>query len=275
MYQIPKLPLSQPFESKLILAKLVDAHRALAELKGISEIILNQSILISTLSLQEAKESSAIENIITTHDELYKSDNFAKNYTSQAVKEVYNYSEALQLGYKRVKEHGLLTMRHILEIQAMIEENTAGFRTVPGTTLKNESTGEVIYTPPQDAQQVKSFMENLEHFINDDTVCQNDPLIKMAIIHHQFESIHPFYDGNGRTGRIINVLYLVKKGLQDTPILYLSRYINNHKIDYYRLLQKVRDIQNAWEEWVLFMLEALIQTSYQAIQQIRGIRDLI
>jgi Fic family protein len=160
-------------------------------------IIPNQSILISTLSLQEAKDSSAIENIITTHDELYKSDVSAKQFTSYA---------ALRNGYEKVKKSGLLINNHILEIQQTLEENSAGFRKLPGTVLKNDQTGEVVYSPPQDEKQIRTLMNNLEQFINDDTLSDVDPLTKMAVIHHQFESIHPFYDGNGRTGRIINIL---------------------------------------------------------------------
>ena len=273
-YNIPMLPLSIDLETRVVLKKLAMAYKALAELKGIAGIIPNQSILIDTLSLQEAKDSSAIENIITTHDELYKSDANSKIYASAAAKEVYNYAIALRNGYEAVKKHGLLTNNYILEIQARIEENDAGFRKVPGTELKNEQSGEVVYTPPQEEKQIISLMDNLEKFINNDSLSDIDTLVKMAIIHHQFESIHPFYDGNGRTGRIINVLYLVKNNLLDSPILYLSRYINHNKSEYYRLIQAVRD-HNAWEEWILFMLDAIEQTSRQTVKLVRGIRDLM
>ncbi len=273
-YSIPMLPLSIELETKPILKKLSKAHQALAELKGVSGIIPNQSILINTLSLQEAKDSSAIENIITTHDELYKSDVAAKQFASFAAKEVYSYVAALRSGYQKVKESGLLINNHILEIQQTLEENNAGFRKLPGIVLKNDQTGEVVYRPPQDGSQIILLMNNLEQFINDDTLSDVDPLIKMAIIHHQFESIHPFYDGNGRTGRIINILYLVKKGLLDTPVLYLSRYINQNKDEYYRLLQAVRD-QQAWEAWILYMLEGIEQTSRQIVRLILGMRDLM
>ncbi|MCH1429128.1 MAG: Fic family protein [Chlamydiales bacterium] len=273
-YNIPMLPLSIDLETRVVLKKLAMAYKALAELKGIAGIIPNQSILIDTLSLQEAKDSSAIENIITTHDELYKSDANSKIYASAAAKEVYNYAIALRNGYEAVKRHGLLTNNYILEIQARIEENDAGFRKVPGTELKNEQSGEVVYTPPQEEKQIISLMDNLEKFINNDSLSDIDTLVKMAIIHHQFESIHPFYDGNGRTGRIINVLYLVKNSLLDSPILYLSRYINHNKSEYYRLIQAVRD-HNAWEEWILFMLDAIEQTSRQTVKLVRGIRDLM
>jgi Fic family protein len=275
MYKIPELPLSVELETKPVLKKLAQAHRALAELKGVTGIIPNQAILISTLALQEAKDSSAIENIITTHDELFKCDNVSKSFTSTAAKEVYNYAAALRDGYDKVRQNNLLNTRTILEIQAAITESGAGIRALPGTELKNDRTGAVVYTPPQEASQIKAFMDNLEKFINDDSLSDVDALIKMALIHHQFESIHPFYDGNGRTGRIINVLYLVKEGLLDTPVLYLSRYVNQNKAEYYRLLQAVRDQEATWEEWVLFILDAVEQTSYQTIRLVRGIRDLM
>lgn len=273
-YSIPQLPLSIDLEAKPILKKLVKAHQALAELKGVTGIIPNQSILISTLSLQEAKDSSAIENIITTHDELYKSDASTKQFSTHAAKEVHSYAAALRSGYEKVKNSGLLINNYIIEIQETLEENSAGFRKLPGTVLKNNQTGEVVYSPPQDEQQVRSLMNNLEQFINDDSLSNSDSLIKMAIIHHQFESIHPFYDGNGRTGRIINLLYLVKCGLLDSPVLYLSRYINQNKNEYYRLLQAVRD-QQAWEAWVLYILEGIEQTSRQTTRLIQRVRDLM
>lgn len=273
-YNIPNLPFSIDLETKKVLKKLTKAHQALAELKGVTGIIPNQSILINTLSLQEAKDSSAIENIITTHDDLYKSDFSAKQFASLAAKEVYSYANALQEGYHTVKKTGLLVNNNILEIQHALVENTTGFRKLPGTALKNDLTGELVYTPPQDENQIRLLMNNLEQYINNDTLSEEDPLIKMALIHHQFESIHPFYDGNGRTGRIINILYLVKQKLLDSPILYLSRYINQNKNEYYRLLQAVRDNQE-WEAWVLYILEGIEQTSLQTTRLIQGIRDLM
>ncbi len=273
-YKIPSLPLQFDLETKPVLKKLARTHQALAELKGVTGIIPNQTILISTLSLQEAKDSSAIENIITTHDELYKSDAIARQFVSAAAKEVHNYATALREGYKKVKESHLLTSNHIIEMQATLEGNSAGLRTQSGTALKNDRTGETVYMPPQEANQIISLMSNLEKFINDDRLSALDPLIKMAVIHHQFESIHPFYDGNGRTGRIINILYLVKQGLLDMPVLYLSRYINQTKHEYYRLLQSVRD-HHAWEEWVLYVLEGVEQTSHQTIQLIHSMKELM
>ncbi len=273
-YNIPELPLILDLESKSILKKTAAARSALAEMKGAALSIPNESILISTLSLQEAKDSSAIENIITTHDELYQFDYLRKEFKSIASKEVHNYAEALRWGFETVRQMGFLSNNHIIQMQSTLEENDGGFRKVPGTELKNEQTGEIVYTPPQTYNEVVALMSNLEQFINDNTLSDLDPLVKMAIIHHQFESIHPFYDGNGRTGRIINILYLVKEGLLNLPILYLSRYINQNKGDYYRLLQKVRN-ENAWEEWVLFVLNGVEQTSLQTIKIIAGIKNLM
>lgn len=273
-YKISLLPLVEDIESKAVLKKCAKAHQALAELKGLVATIPNESILINTLSLQEAKDSSAIENIITTHDELFKSDIFAQQFITLAAKEVFNYASALQDGFSQVKQHGLLTCNDIKKIQAAIEQKNAGFRTQSGTTLKNEQTGAVIYSPPQKHDEIVEHMSNLEQFINNDECCEWDDLVKMAVIHHQSESIHPFYDGNGRTGRVINVLYLIKQDLLTLPVLYLSRYINQHKQDYYRLLQSVREDQN-WEPWLLFILEAVEQTSRQTIILIKDIKSLM
>ncbi|PXV62869.1 Fic family protein [Dysgonomonas alginatilytica] len=275
-YIIPKLPLNVDVETKAILKQLNAANKKLAELKGVALTIPNENILINTLSLQEAKDSSAIENIVTTNDELFKGelDIEQKAYmVSEATKEVLNYALALRSGFSLVRKSLLLTNSHIKQIQEILEENKAGFRTVPGTTLKNQLK-EVVYTPPQDRMQIEGYMTNLEIYINDDSVSEVDPLIKMSIIHHQFESIHPFYDGNGRTGRIINILYLVTKGLLDLPILYLSRYFIRTKAEYYTLLQKVRDT-NQWEEWVLYVLKGVEQTATQTIQLVKGISLLM
>jgi len=206
-------PLPPPFdiESKAVLKKLADAHRALAEFKGIASTIPNENILISTLALQEAKDSSAVENIITTDDELFKSELNFEGLQTIAAKEVQNYAAALKKGYALVNQYGLLTNNHILEIQKTMELNEAGYRKVPGTNLKNARTGEVVYTPPHHYDTIVELMANLEQYINNDTLSTEDPLVKMAVMHFQFESIHPFYDGNGRTGRILNILYLVQK----------------------------------------------------------------
>lgn len=273
-YQIPNLPLDIDIESKVVLKKVGEARSALAELKGVTGIIPNQNILINTLSLQEAKDSSAIENIITTQDELYESDALTREFTSTAAKEVYSYAAALKRGFEQVKRNALLTNNHIIEIQSTLMENGAGFRKLPGTSLKNEQTGQIIYEPPQHPEEIQRLMDNLEQFINNPELCEWDALVKMAVIHHQFESIHPFYDGNGRTGRIINILYLVQQDLLESPVLYLSRYINKNKTEYYRLLQLVRD-NNAWEEWVLYILEGVRKTSLQTIHLIHSMKELM
>ncbi len=268
-----RFPPDVDLETKPVLKAVAVAHRYLAELKGLALTIPNEAILINTLSLQEAKDSSEIENIVTPHDELFKADLFMET-SSPAAKEAALYAQALREGFMRVKESGLLTNNQILEIQQILEQNRAGFRKLPGTELKNHATGEMVYTPPQDHQQVVELMSVLEHFINQDAEEDCDPLIKMALIHFQFESIHPFYDGNGRTGRIVNILYLVSKGLLNIPVLYLSRYVIQHKIEYYRLLQAVRD-DGVWEEWVLFMLRGVAATSRQTITIIQEIKELM
>lgn len=273
-YTIPILPLCDDIETKVVLKKSALAHRALAELNGVAETIPNEIIILNTLSLQEAQDSSAIENIITTQDDLYSSDNLARHFATHAAKEVYNYAGALKSGYEEVKRRGLLTSNQIIDIQAALEETRAGFRKLPGTALKNAQTGETVYTPPQSCREIEDYMSNLEKFMNDVELCDWDPLVKMAVIHHQFESIHPFYDGNGRTGRIINILYLVKENLLKLPILYLSRFINQNKATYYKLLQETRDTGD-WEPWLLFILEAIEQTSLQTSAMVRGIKGLM
>jgi Fic family protein len=272
-YLPPLLPLSVDLETKPVLKKLATAHRALAELKGAAGLVPNEAILINTLSLQEAKDSSAIENIITTHDDLYRSDDMAGRFASVAAKEVYSYARAMREGFQTVRATGLITLNDILAMQETLERNQAGFRKLPGTALKNDRTGEVVFIPPQSYAEIVPLMDNLERFINSDE-SELDPLLKMAVIHHQFETIHPFYDGNGRTGRILNILYLVKERLLGTPILYLSRYINQHKGDYYRLLQSVRT-NGAWEAWLIFMLIGVEQTAAQTIGLVHQIRDLM
>ena len=269
---------SAAFETPAVLKKAATAGRQLAELKGLAASMPNQAILINTLGLQEAKDSSAIENIVTTHDELFRSATYPDLFASPAAKEVRHYVQALRVGYGLVRQTGLLTANHMLEIQAELEQNNAGFRKLPGTTLQ-AATGAVVYMPPQDPAQIVSLMTDLERFINDDGAFDADPLIKMAVVHHQFESIHPFYDGNGRTGRIVNVLYLVNKGLLDIPVLYLSSQIMRSKPDYYRLLQAVREqgdsaarTEEAWQEWVLYMLAAVETTAQQTIRTVTDIK---
>lgn len=261
------------FDTAPILRRLATASRSLAELKGVAASIPNQGILINALGLQEAKDSSEIENIVTTHDDLFKDDVLPATHSNPATKEVLRYRQALYLGYRMVRDTGLITANQIIAIQGELERNSAGFRKLPGTALKTE-TGEVVYTPPQSSTEIVELMRQLEHFINDGEHFAVDPLIRMALIHHQFESIHPFYDGNGRTGRILNVLYLVKEGLLDVPVLYLSRHIVRTKGEYYRLLQAVRD-EDAWEDWVQYMLEAVEHTAGETIRTIHSIKTAV
>lgn len=272
--EVKLLPPARLEETKPILKKLASAHRYLAELKGVAASIPNQTILINTLALQEAKDSSAIENIITTHDALYKEQLFSDVISDAAAKEVSLYAEALKHGFDLTTKNHILTLNHIVEIQKRLEQNDAGIRKIPGTVLVNPAIGAVIYTPPQDYQTILRLMDNLMAYINNQEMHDVDPLIKMAVIHYQFETIHPFYDGNGRTGRIINLLYLVMEGLLTLPVLYLSRYIIRNKGEYYRQLQSVRDTDE-WEPWILYMLEAVEQTSQQTILLVNGIKDLM
>jgi len=278
-YTIPELPLQYDLETKAVLKQVNQANRKLAELKGVARTIPNEAILISTLTLQEARESSEVENIVTTHDDLYRADLALKqDVVSASTKEVLNYREAIVHGFSIVRKQMMLTNNTIKSIQEKLEHNSAGFRSVPGTALK-KNDGEVVYTPPQNHQQILEYMNNLEKFINVSELSDLDPLIKMAIIHHQFESIHPFYDGNGRTGRIINVLYLVMSDMLDLPILYLSRYITRNKGEYYRLIQAIRDNdgnnQKEWEERILFILKGVEETAEDTIRLVKGIGDLM
>ena len=279
-YKIPLLPLPYDLETKTVLRQANKANRKLAELKGVAQTIPNERILISSLTLQEAKDSSAVENIVTTQDDLYRAGLDA-NFTliGAATKEVLFYREAINEGFKLVRNKNILSLNDIKRIQEVLEQNSAGFRTTPGTQLKRSSDGAVIYTPPQDGQRIVELMSNLEQFINDDELYPIDPLVKMAIIHHQFESIHPFYDGNGRTGRIVNILYLVTSGLLDLPILYLSRYITHNKAEYYERIQAIRnatgDNSAQWEAWILYMLRGVEQTAEETIALVKNIGKLM
>ena len=270
-YTVPNLPLKNIIETSKILKKAILANKVIAELKGVAHTIPNQAILINTLTLQESKDSSEIENIVTTHDELFKYDEKIKTF-SPATKEVYRYNDALFYGFEGIRKTGL-SNNLLIEIARIITDRQSGFRNVPGTVLK-DGQDNIIYTPPQNFMDITNQMKNLEEFINKKELSDFDPLVKMAIIHHQFESIHPFFDGNGRTGRILNILYLISENILDIPILYLSRYITKNKNEYYQLLQKVRD-EEAWEEWILFMLTALESTAKQTISTIDSIKSLM
>lgn len=270
-WKLQNLPYSVNLETLRVLKLLPEAHRALAELKGVAQSIPRQDILINTLAIQEAKDSSEVENIVTTHDEIYKASMGIESVTSSQAKEVQNYIVAMKTGFAIVAKHHFLSINHIKQIQQILENNNAGFRRVPGTTLKNQHTDTIVYTPPQSHEDIVKLMQNLEVFINVVDNLPIDHLIKMALFHFQFESIHPFYDGNGRTGRILNILYLIQYQLLDTPILYLSKYIIQHKNQYYQLLQKVRDT-GEWEEYLCYMLIAVTETSKDTLEKVRNIK---
>lgn len=252
------------------------AHRRLAELKGVAPLLPNQDILLNTLSLQEAKDSSAIENIITSHDELFKQELDIPQFNNAAAKEVGRYSEALKLGFERITAKGKLTLDDLVAIQStlVIGEPGPGIRTRPGTIVGNRATREVVYTPPQDHDQIVELLERLLAFFNEKADEGLDPLIRMGLIHYQFEKIHPFYDGNGRSGRIINLLYLVQHGLLDLPILYLSRYIVREKSAYLTHFRADQTDVNR-EAWLKFMLRGVELTSTETIGTIHKLRDLM
>lgn len=276
MHPIKKLkklpPKREKVETLAILRQLSKSSNSLGELKGIAKTIPNQAMLINAVVLQEAKDSSEIENIITTQDELYEALTTNSKYTSE-IKEVINYRSAIFLGQEMIQKQGFLRLKDIEELQNTIVENNAGIRNMPGTVLKNDKTGEIVYTPPQEKNEILDLLSNFLEYYN---LNQNDisPLINLAILHYQFESIHPFYDGNGRTGRILNILYLIINGLLEIPILYLSSYINENKAEYYRLLHTV-NTADEWEEWILYMLKAIEETANKTIIKINLIKELL
>ena len=257
-------------KTEKILEQLTLSSRALAELKGYANTIPNMHILINAVTINEAKDSSEIENIVTTHDDIYKVLT-ESGYKEENAKEVVNYRNAIWTGFEKIKEDGYINTNTIVKIQGTIEHNRAGIRKLPGTELKNSKTGETIYTPPQNEKEIREYLKNLEDFINDneDGI---DPLIKVCLIHYQFESIHPFYDGNGRTGRILNILYLVLNNLLDSPILYLSKYINQTKQEYYRLFNEIRNKDN-FENWIIYILKGIEITSRDTIKLIQNIQN--
>ncbi|MFV0472824.1 MAG: Fic family protein [Pikeienuella sp.] len=272
-YAIPALPPASDLETVRVLKALNLASRALADLKGQAKTIPNQGILIDSLTLQEAKASSEVENIVTTQDEMFQAELFPDDPQSPAAKEVALYRDALRLGHDRLRETGGLILNSaLIDMFRLLKGRNDAFRATSGTALRNEQTGEIVFVPPQHSDEIKDHMDALSHFMNDDDASTLDPLIKMALIHHQFESIHPFPDGNGRIGRILNVLYLTRTGLLDIPILYLSRYITRNKAAYYRNLQAVRD-DGAWEDWVIYMLNGVAETATTTIDIVTGIRE--
>lgn len=264
---LPLLPPKVDIETKEILRKTISAGRALAQLNGTLLSLPNPTLFLDTIYLQEAKASSEVENIITTNDELYKSLIADKKVENPSTKEVLSYKEALWLGLEQLKTKPFITTNLCINIVQCIKQNTASIRVTPGTTLSN-TNGEVIYTPPDGEEIIREKLANWETFINEDTSI--DPLIKMALMHYQFEAIHPFSDGNGRTGRILLLLYLRLSGLLDIPAIYLSEYIFKHKVDYYKKLQGVTE-GNEWEAYILYMLDMIEETSKKGLERLNKI----
>lgn len=253
-----KLPLNVDLDTIPILKLLVQANNRIGELKGMLNQLPNPKILLNAISLGEAKDSSEIENIVTTYDELYK-EMISRSIISPNAKEVLRYREAIQLGYRELLENEFISSRSLVNIQRCIEPNKGGIRELPGTVIKNTKTNETVHTPPQSKQEILEYLDNLEVYINyNDTF---DALVNMAVIHYQFETIHPFYDGNGRTGRVLNVLYLVMKEKITYPILYLSKYIIKNKDEYYALLKECNKDENAINQFIEYMLRGIIETS--------------
>ena len=267
------LPPKINLESPELLKATIKAGRLLAELKGYCQTLPDPRLLINTVVLQESKDSSAIENIVTTQDELYRAIASVDDGLgiSSATKEVLLYREALYNGLDLLNKRGLTT-NTLVAIMQHLKHTTTGIRTTTGTRLANPVTNKIIYTPPEGETLIRERLTMLEKFIHNDKD-DIDALIKMALIHYQFEAIHPFADGNGRTGRILNVLYLVHKNLLNIPVLYLSSYIIQHKDDYYRLLREVTEKQN-WNEWILFILNGVCETAALTLEKINAIQTL-
>ena len=264
---LPLLPPNADIETKSILRKTISAGRALAQLNGTLLNLPNPTLFLDTIYLQEAKASSEVENIITTNDELYKSLVADKKVENSATKEVLSYKEAVWLGLEQIKKKPFITTNLCISIVQCIKQNTASIRNTPGTTLSN-TKGEVIYTPPSGEAIIREKLTNLERFINEDETI--DPLIKMALLHYQFEAIHPFADGNGRTGRILLLLYLKLSGLLNTPAIYLSEYIIKNKTEYYKSLRSVTE-NNDWENYILYMLDMIEETSKKGLGRLNKI----
>jgi len=269
------LPLLPPpaelVETAAILKKCITARVALAELKQAAELIPNAGVLVNALPLLEARASSEIENIVTTTDKLFEYMDTAENRADPATKEALRYRRALFEGSRAVQE-GKLTSATAIQVCRTIKDAPMDLRDKAGTSLKNRATGELIYTPPVGQDVIREKLANWEQFLHSKD--ELDPLVRMAIQHYQFEAIHPFVDGNGRSGRVLNILYLVDQGLLDSPILYLSRHIIQHKADYYRLLLEVT-AEQAWEPWIMFILESIENTCHWTTDKIKAIRELM
>jgi Fic family protein len=267
----PLPPPADALETGAILKKCINARVALAELKQATELIPNAAVLVNALPLLEAQASSEIENIVTTTDRLLEFVDLPEQKADAATKEALRYRRALFEGARSVRD-GKLTIKTAIDVCRTIKDEKLDLRDKPGTTLKNMASGAVIYTPPQGQALIREKLENWEEFLGAKN--ELDPLIRVAVQHYQFEAIHPFTDGNGRTGRILNILCLVQHGLLDSPILYLSRYIIQHKADYYRLLLDVTTKQR-WEPWILYMLNGIEDTCLWTTDKIKAIRELM
>lgn len=268
---LPLLPPKVDLETTKVLKACIEANKELAKLKMAERLIPNQTVLINAIPLLESQASSAIENIVTTTDDLFKYADSKSSEISSAVKETLRYRSALYQGIVSIEKRPL-TISTVCEICSIIREIEVDLRSLPGTTLINDQTKEKIYTPPEGKALLHTMLENWQKYLHQED--GTDPLIKLAVQHYQFEAIHPFSDGNGRTGRIINLIYLVDKGLLDTPILYLSHYIIQHKSSYYENLLRVTTHQ-AWSEWVLYFLEAVCETAKWTTKKIIAIQELI
>ncbi len=265
--ELPLLPPTADLETKAILKQCITARAALAELKQAAELIPNQGMLINTVPLLEAQASSEIENIVTTTDRLFQFRN-ADDHADPATKEALRYSHALLEAFREMTRRPLST-RTAEQVCSIIKGKEMLVRRVPGTVLSRGE--EIIYTPPVGEDRLRNLLANWEKFLHESR--DLDPLIRMSVGHYQFEAIHPFTDGNGRTGRVLNGLFLIQESLLTLPILYLSRFIIQNKADYYRLLRKVTS-HNAWEEWVLYMLRGVEETAYWTTAKIGAIRKL-
>lgn len=266
---LPPLPPMFDVETRRVLRKAISANKALAELRTAGDLIPNQAILIRALVLQEARLSSEVENIVTTNDELYRALSDDPEKTDPATKEVLRYETALWHGFQELGKGGVLSSRLFIDIARIIKQYDLSVRTMPGTRVADRLTGEPIYAPPEGEERIRALLDNLSEYLyaRDDV----DPLIKMAIAHYQFEAIHPFPDGNGRTGRVLNTLYLVERGLLGLPTLYLSRYIISNKAAYYEGLRRVTE-EGAWEDWIVYILDGIERTANDTKERILGIR---
>jgi Fic family protein len=268
---LPLLPPKEDIESRDILKRCISARSALAELKQAGELIPNQSVLINTIPLLEAQMSSEIENIVTTADKLFQFASGDDGKADTPTKETLRYRQALAQGYQSIKSKPICT-RTAVEVCRLIRDTDADIRKLPGTALKNPQTGKIVYTPPEGERLIREKLSNWEKFLNERT--DIDPLIRMTVMHYQFEAIHPFTDGNGRTGRLLNILFLIQEGLLEIPVLYLSRYIIDHKKEYYSHLREVTE-KGQWQAWICYMLDAVEQTAIWTTQKIRAVRSLL